>query len=103
MFSDSLIALIPVVTELVSKKKRRRPMLFDEDDESSGFPAPIDDDDEEVETEDRLVPLRWVYWGSGISIVFGTILVWLVFGHEGIKPWATLVGYLMGGLLSILG
>jgi hypothetical protein len=29
--------------------------------------------------------------------------VWAVFGAEGIKPWATLIGFVMGGLLSILG
>jgi hypothetical protein len=77
-------------------------MLANEDE--SGAPiSSTEDDDDEVETVDRLVPLRWVYWGSGISIVVGTIFVWLVFGHEGIKPWATVIGYLMGGVLSILG
>lgn len=60
-------------------------------------------DDKEVETEDRLVPTRWVIWGSTGSVVSGTILVWLVFGHEGIKPWATVIGYIMGALLSVLG
>lgn len=80
-------------------------MLLDEDDDGApaGFALPVDEDDEEIETADRLVPLSWVYWGLGCSVFFGTILVWLVFGHEGIKPWATVVGYLIGGLLSILG
>ena len=57
----------------------------------------------ECETEDRLVPTRWVVWGLAGSVVLGTALVWLVFGDEGIKPWATLVGFVMGGLLSVLG
>lgn len=74
-------------------------MLVDED---GGLAIP-EHEDEEVETADRLVPLSWVYWGLGTSVVVGTFLVWLVFGHDGIKPWATLVGYLIGGLLSILG
>jgi len=60
-------------------------------------------DDDEVETEDRLVPTSWVLWGSGTAIVFGTLLVWAVFGSESIKPWATVVGFFIGGLLSLLG
>ncbi|KAH9930132.1 OPT oligopeptide transporter protein-domain-containing protein [Fomitopsis serialis] len=60
-------------------------------------------DDKEVESPDRLVPTRWVAWGLGGSVVFGTILVWVVFGDEGIKPWATFLGFVMGGLLSVLG
>ena len=60
-------------------------------------------EDSEVETPDRLVPYSWVLWGLGASVLFGTILVWAVFGHEGIKPWATLLGFALGGLLSVLG
>ena len=52
------------------------------------------EDDDEIETEDRLVPISWVLWGSGGAIVIGTLLVWLVFGSQGIKPWATVIGFL---------
>ncbi|KAF8896328.1 OPT oligopeptide transporter protein-domain-containing protein [Infundibulicybe gibba] len=31
-----------------------------------------------LETQDRLVPNTWVFWGVGTSIVIGTILVWLI-------------------------
>lgn len=57
--------------------------------------------DSEVEIPDRLVPLRWVYWGSGISVALGSIILWMIFGNEGIKPWASLLGYVIGGLLSV--
>ena len=56
-----------------------------------------------VEPPERLVPMRWVGWGLGGSVVFGTVLVWAVFGDEGIKPWETFIGVAMGGLLSVLG
>ncbi|KAH8096690.1 OPT oligopeptide transporter protein-domain-containing protein [Cristinia sonorae] len=89
MCTDSLVSLAPVVTEIFTKR------LF--------LRHSSKDDDKEVETEDRLVPMRWVTWGLGGSVVFGTVVVWLVFGDEGIKPWATLIGFGMGGLLSVLG
>lgn len=57
----------------------------------------------DTETLDRLVPARWVVMGLVSSITFGTLLVWAVFGHEGIRPWATVIGFLMGGVLSLLG
>ena len=60
-------------------------------------------DEKDFEPPERLVPYRWVLWGLGASIVFGTVLVWVVFGAEGIRPWATVIGFLMGGLLSLLG
>lgn len=89
MCSDSVISLVPVmytsVLKLVSGKKA----------------AP--EDDNEVETEDRLVSNKTVVWGLGVSVVVGTFIVWGLFGAEGIKPWATVVGFVMGGILSILG
>ncbi|KAJ7593235.1 OPT oligopeptide transporter protein-domain-containing protein [Mycena floridula] len=92
MCSDSLISLLPVVLEtlqdIVLKIAKREPSVFKTD--------------KEVETEDRLVPIRWVLIGWSVSVVVGTILVWIVFGAEGIKPWATVSGYIIGGLLSIL-
>ncbi|RPD54315.1 OPT oligopeptide transporter [Lentinus tigrinus ALCF2SS1-6] len=99
MCSDSLVSLVPVVAEIVYAKVYLR---------LAGVRAAADDDEDgkeskEDEPEERLVPTRWVVWGLAGSIVLGTVLVWAVFGDEGIKPWATLVGFIMGGLLSVLG
>lgn len=113
MVSDSLISLTPVVREIIAKSLNsvrgsdgvvrlpRTPLTPTftgsiETNESDG-------DIEDFEPTERLVPTRWVLWGLGCSVAAGTFLVWIVFGAEGIKPWATIVGFLMGGLLSILG
>ncbi|KAM5544621.1 hypothetical protein V8D89_001519 [Ganoderma adspersum] len=95
MCSDSVVSLIPVVVELFQEKIWRTFRGHNGDDM-----AP---ETKEIETEDRLVPMSWVVWGLAGSVVLGTVLVWLVFGDEGIKPWATLIGFVMGGLLSVLG
>lgn len=89
MCSDSVISLVPVVYHSLLKLAK-------------GKKASIKDDNE-VETEDRLVSNKTVIWGLSISVVLGTIIVWGVFGAEGIKPWATIIGFIMGGVLSILG
>lgn len=92
MFSDSIVSLMPMVGEFLTSAAQGRTSRETHDDT----------DDLELETPERLVPLRWVYWGFGISVVLGTIALWMIFGSEGIKPWASLLGYLIGGLLSIL-
>lgn len=89
MCTDSLVSLAPVIGELITKLWRHE--------------TAEEHDEKEVETEDRLVPMRWVSWGLLGSVIFGTVVVWAVFGDEGIKPWATLIGFGMGGLLSVLG
>ncbi|KII89975.1 hypothetical protein PLICRDRAFT_138375 [Plicaturopsis crispa FD-325 SS-3] len=96
MVADSMISLLPVAVEFCVDIVRREQRRFAGDDE-------IEKEDHEVETPDRLVPNSWAIWGVTASVVIGTLLVWLVFGHDGIKPWATLIGFGMGGLLSILG
>lgn len=95
MCADSLVSLIPVVAEYVLDLARRK--------NSSQGDAVDNKEDHEIETEDRLVPNSWVIIGVIASIFIGTILVWIVFGNEGIKPWATVLGFILGGLLSILG
>ncbi|TFK47729.1 OPT oligopeptide transporter [Heliocybe sulcata] len=94
MCADSAVSLLPVIAEFITKELRKRRG----DDAAEHLK-----DNNEVETEDRLVPNSWVLWGLGFSVLLGILLVWLVFGNEGIKPWATVVGFIMGGLLSILG
>ncbi|KDQ15904.1 hypothetical protein BOTBODRAFT_31353 [Botryobasidium botryosum FD-172 SS1] len=89
MCAESVVSLIPVVLELLRVLRANR----------DGHP----EEDLETETEDRLVPMKWVLWGTGGSVVFGTIIVWYVFGSEGIKPWATVLGFGMGAVLSLLG
>ncbi|KAI0749949.1 oligopeptide transporter [Daedaleopsis nitida] len=96
MCSDSVVSLVPVIVEILQKKVWRGIRGGDGEDDSGK-------ESKEVETEDRLVPMKWVLWGLGGSIILGTGLVWVVFGDEGIKPWATLIGFIMGGLLSVLG
>ena len=91
MCTDSLVSLAPVVYEILADKLN-----------PWALSSPRDDG-REFEPEDRLVPWRWVLWGTLGSVVVGTLLVWFVFGHEGIKPWATVIGYIMGALLSVLG
>ncbi|THG99727.1 hypothetical protein EW026_g2671 [Hermanssonia centrifuga] len=93
MCTDSLVSLVPVVSEILTEKVFKLGKVSGSDSK----------EDKEPESEDRLVPMRWVLWGSAGSIFFGTILVWAVFGNEGIKPWATVIGYVIGALLSVLG
>jgi hypothetical protein len=99
MCADSLVSLLPVVTEYFTHLLPAR--IYNIPYGHGG--ATSDKEVHECETEDRFVPITWVVGGLGGSVVIGTILVWVVFGNEGIKPWATLIGFVMGGLLSILG
>lgn len=92
MCADSIVSLIPVVVDFVTSTARRW----------TSHGAQDVPEDIEVETPERLVPLRWVRWGLGTSVVLGTVVLWTIFGNEGIKPWASLLGYAIGGLLSIL-
>ncbi|KIK63019.1 hypothetical protein GYMLUDRAFT_41321 [Collybiopsis luxurians FD-317 M1] len=94
MCADSLVSLLPVVWEFVVDivVRMRHGSLAQAEDKGNG----------ETETVDRLVPGRWVLFGFCASVAIGIFLVWLVFGHEGIKPAATFAGYIIGGFLSIL-
>ena len=92
MCADSVVSLLPVVAEFITSAAQGW----------TSREALTVTDDAEVETPERLVPLRWVFWGFGTSVVLGTLVLWTVFGNEVIKPWASLLGYAIGGLLSIL-
>jgi len=92
MCADSIVSLIPVVAESVISAARGWTPLETQNNT----------DDLEVETPERLVPPQWVYWGLGASVILGSIVLRTIFGSEGINPWASLLGYAIGGLLSIL-
>ncbi|KAJ8072429.1 hypothetical protein PM082_015988 [Marasmius tenuissimus] len=92
MCTDSLISLSPIVFGYSVRIIGR----------TLGFRGGDIQEDPEPEAEDRLVPTRWVILGSSVSVAVGTFLVWVVFGHEGIKPWATFFAFILGGLLSVL-
>jgi hypothetical protein len=93
MCADSFISLIPVVADYVNDFISKDHSVVGEDITNI----------HETETEDRLVPMSWVLTGVTTSVIIGTILVWVVFGHDGIKPWATILGFVLGGMLSIIG
>ena len=99
MCADSLISLVPVVmeyaTDLIWPLRRQYTQI--------GETGPTKRANHENESPDRLVPNSWVVSGLLLSVTVGTGLVWLVFGHEGIKPWATMIGFILGGLLSVIG
>ena len=95
MCADSIISLIPVGYSYFVK-------LFASYRASKRGDGPLHEDNED-ETSDRLVPTRWVVNGLLVSVLMGTFLVWWVFGNEGIKPWATLIGFVLGGMLSVFG
>jgi F0F1-type ATP synthase assembly protein I len=107
MTIDSITSILPIAGEFLSMigtQLRYTASL----NTSVNRPSPIQDrrskkDDDEVEPLSRLIPTRWVLTGLIASVVFGTVVVWMVFGYEGIKPWATLLGFLMGGAMSLLG
>ena len=62
-----------------------------------------EDEDPEHEPAGRLVPMSWIQAGLGISAILGIVLVWLVFGVDGIHPWATAVGLVLASVLSLIG
>lgn len=93
MSAESIISLIPVALEFVRSLQRAQ----------SPNTSLREEEDEDDEPEERLVPIKWVLYGVGASLVSGTFLVWFVFGSEGIKPWATVLGFALGAVLSLLG
>ncbi|KAH8112646.1 oligopeptide transporter [Phellopilus nigrolimitatus] len=116
MVADSVVSLFPIVREFITKSaktlgKRDGGVRLPRTPLTPGFAdvaqsvAELDDDEEmkDLEPPERLVPAKWVVSGLVLSIIIGALLVWAVFGKEGIRPWASVVGFLMGGVLSLLG
>lgn len=119
MIAESIISLLPITisyarTALLHHRQRSSgPKLFQAPasprnsmtDDDYFDPTAMDEDPEDMETEppERLVPLSWVWTGLSASAILGVVLVWAVFGNEGIKPWATALGLLLASVLSLLG
>lgn len=94
MCTDALVSLLPVAFESFKRLWVGRSRS---DSDSTAYGQ------EEIETDDRLVPNSWVVIGLTLSVFVGTFLVSFVFGFERIKPWASFIGFILGGLLSIIG
>ncbi|KZO96613.1 oligopeptide transporter [Calocera viscosa TUFC12733] len=90
MCAESVVSLIPVVVEAVS-------LLFGRQKTAE------EEEEEDEEDEERLVPTKWWAWGLAGTSVLGVLGVWAVFHDEGGKIWAVAIGFLMGGVLSVLG
>lgn len=96
MIAESVISLLPIVISYSSNIHRRFQQFRRH--EGSG-----DSDDVETESPERLVPMSWVGLGLAVSSALGIVLVWAIFGHEGIRPWATALGLILASILSVLG
>ena len=119
MIAESIISLLPVSASYMSRAishHRRRyscPKVFQSTlspresniTNDDYFEPQVDEeeDEQEHEPDHRLVPVSWVIWGLGGSAVLGVVLVWIVFGSDGIHPWATAVGLVLASVLSLIG
>lgn len=117
MIAESIISLLPITYSSLSTAIRHRrqrssgPKVFQAErspresrlTEDDYFEPPNDDEDPEHEPPERLVPTSWVQVGLIGSGILGVILVWLVFGVDGIHPWATAVGLVLASILSLIG
>lgn len=95
MTTESIVSLIPVISDSVRQIRRLH-------SHSSNSDYTVMEE-EDPEPPQRLVPTRWALWGLVGSAFFGTIIIRLVFGTQGINPWASLVGFVLAALLSLLG
>lgn len=110
--AESIVSLIPICLSslrviLSHHRQRSRSKLFASDDARGLDYVPtaeeLEDEEEEYESDDRLVPMSWVWAGLGASSVGGIAVIWALFGGQTISPWATAVGFLLACLLSLLG
>jgi uncharacterized oligopeptide transporter (OPT) family protein len=96
MCADSIVSLFPILWELIETRVLRRDGALhlgsEEENETT--------EDKEVEPPERLVPTSWVIYGLVGSVALGALLIWIVFGE---KPWATVIGFVAGSALSVLG
>lgn len=97
MTTESVISLVPVVAEFL--RTIRKVYLHSKNDTTEED----EDEDEENEPPSRLVPTKWALWGLIISAIGGTLIIRAAFGKEGIKPWASIIGFVLATVLSLLG
>ncbi|ODN95854.1 oligopeptide transporter 8 [Cryptococcus wingfieldii CBS 7118] len=120
MIAESIISLLPITIShastllryyhqrtahsnvFVSTPQSQTRRLSSEDDYYDP-PSEDQNDDPEFEPPERLVPGSWVKWGLAVSALGGVGLVWVVFGSDGIKPWATALGLVLASVLSLIG
>lgn len=97
MIAESIISLLPIAISytdtLLTRIQRAR--------RQRGQAEAMEED--ETEPAERLVPASWVGSGLVASSVLGIVLVWVIFGNEGIRPWATALGLVLASILSVLG
>lgn len=119
MIAESIISLLPITYSSIStflRHKQQRssgPKVFQAErspresniteDDYYEPRSLADDQDPEHEPPERLVPTLWVQVGLVGSGILGVVLVWMVFGVEGIHPWATAVGLVLASVLSLIG
>ena len=116
MIAESIISLLPITISYARASLRRYqqrksgPRVFQpssptQTDNDEYFEPANENDDEDLEIEppERLVPLSWVQWGLGGSGLLGVLLVWWVFGSDGIHPWATAIGLVLASVLALIG
>jgi len=116
MIAESIISLVPITYSSISTAYRHHqqrssgPKVFTSNSPRNSnltdddYYEPTDEDeDPEHEPAERLVPMPWIQLGLGVSAVLCIVLVWLVFGVDGIHPWATAVGLVLASVLSLIG
>lgn len=123
MISESLISLLPIVlsssTVLLAQYRgplnggSSRPssnggLFYRETGSSSSLEEDADtrptiSNDDDPEPPHRLVPTSWVIPGLAISSFSGILIIHFLFGYEGIKPWASALGFVLASLLALLG
>lgn len=105
MIAESLTSLFPILISTVTRQisHGRLGKQSNRDYLESSDPDDEDVDDVEHEPAHRLVPSSWIILGLGASGVLGVVLVWIVFGKDGIHPWATAVGLVLASGLAVVG
>lgn len=94
MMAEALVSLSTVtLTSLASYLRARRRLRS----------PPNRTDDPETETQEDELSLKWVVVGMTASSVLCIVLVYAVFGNEGMRWWATVVALLLACLFSLLG
>lgn len=110
MIAESLISLAPLTYSYIKDALNRGKLYqearqFEGADaaESDGYYDLPEEDEPEHEPPERLVPTKWVTTGLAASGILGVVLVWIVFGADGIHPWATAIGLVLASILSLVG